>query len=239
MPSKSANVKNEKQYEKLKEKGMPKPRSAPIANSAGASSRGGIEAVKIPPRSPRASAYAERFVLTARTEVTDRADIRRTASATGSGRLRGPLQRAPPSSQPTASPAPARPPCRRSLPGADPAPTRPRRPHQRVRAGRIEAQVRTDSRVLEPHKDAWRRSTPPGMGEGWSCRCCSDARPHAGRFGRDLVEWWPGAALCAAGRAGGQLAPPIRRRSGPAARRTISCRAWNLGAGGGSRSGHC
>jgi transposase InsO family protein len=32
----------------------------------------GIEAVKIPPRSPKANAYAERFVLTARTEVTDR-----------------------------------------------------------------------------------------------------------------------------------------------------------------------
>jgi putative transposase len=32
----------------------------------------GIEAVKIPPRSPRANAYAERFVLTARTEVADR-----------------------------------------------------------------------------------------------------------------------------------------------------------------------
>ena len=32
----------------------------------------GITAVKIPPRSPRANAYAERFVLTARTEVTDR-----------------------------------------------------------------------------------------------------------------------------------------------------------------------
>jgi putative transposase len=32
----------------------------------------GIEAVKIPPRSPRANAYAERFMLTARTEVTDR-----------------------------------------------------------------------------------------------------------------------------------------------------------------------
>jgi putative transposase len=31
----------------------------------------GIEAVTIPPRSPRANAYAERFVLTARTEVTD------------------------------------------------------------------------------------------------------------------------------------------------------------------------
>jgi transposase InsO family protein len=32
----------------------------------------GIQAVKIPPRSPRANAYGERFVLTARTEVTDR-----------------------------------------------------------------------------------------------------------------------------------------------------------------------
>jgi putative transposase len=32
----------------------------------------GIKAVKIPPRSPRANAYAERFVLTIRTEVTDR-----------------------------------------------------------------------------------------------------------------------------------------------------------------------
>jgi transposase InsO family protein len=32
----------------------------------------GIEAVKIPPRSPRANAYAQGFVLTARMEVTDR-----------------------------------------------------------------------------------------------------------------------------------------------------------------------
>jgi transposase InsO family protein len=32
----------------------------------------GIEAVKILPRSPKANAYAERFVLTARTEITDR-----------------------------------------------------------------------------------------------------------------------------------------------------------------------
>lgn len=32
----------------------------------------GITAVRIPPRIPRANAYAERFVLTVRTEVTDR-----------------------------------------------------------------------------------------------------------------------------------------------------------------------
>jgi hypothetical protein len=41
MPSKSANVKNGKQYEKLKEKGMSKSRAARIANSPGASSRCG------------------------------------------------------------------------------------------------------------------------------------------------------------------------------------------------------
>jgi hypothetical protein len=41
MPSKSANVKNEKQYEALKDKGMSKSRAARIANSPRASSHGG------------------------------------------------------------------------------------------------------------------------------------------------------------------------------------------------------
>jgi hypothetical protein len=41
MPSKDANVKNEKQYEALKDKGMSKERAAKIANSPGASARGG------------------------------------------------------------------------------------------------------------------------------------------------------------------------------------------------------
>jgi hypothetical protein len=41
MPAKRANVKNEKQYEALKDKGMSKERAAKIANSPGASKRGG------------------------------------------------------------------------------------------------------------------------------------------------------------------------------------------------------
>jgi hypothetical protein len=41
MPGKSANVKNEKQYEALKDKGMSKQRAAKIANSPDASKHGG------------------------------------------------------------------------------------------------------------------------------------------------------------------------------------------------------
>ena len=41
MPDKRPSVKNEKQYEALKEKGMSKQRSARIANSPDASSHGG------------------------------------------------------------------------------------------------------------------------------------------------------------------------------------------------------
>jgi hypothetical protein len=41
MPSKSANVKNENQYEALKDKGMSEQRAARIANSPDASRHGG------------------------------------------------------------------------------------------------------------------------------------------------------------------------------------------------------
>jgi hypothetical protein len=41
VPQKRAGVKNEKQYEALKDRGMSKERAARIANSPGASSRGG------------------------------------------------------------------------------------------------------------------------------------------------------------------------------------------------------
>jgi hypothetical protein len=46
MPTKSANVKNKKQYEALKDKGMSKSRAARIANSPGASKRGGKQSGK-------------------------------------------------------------------------------------------------------------------------------------------------------------------------------------------------
>ena len=46
MPDKRPSVKNEDQYEALKEKGMSKERAAKIANSPGASKRGGKQSGK-------------------------------------------------------------------------------------------------------------------------------------------------------------------------------------------------
>jgi hypothetical protein len=51
MPNKRPSVKNEKQYEALKDKGMSKERAARIANSPGASSRGGKKSHSSPSRS--------------------------------------------------------------------------------------------------------------------------------------------------------------------------------------------
>jgi transposase len=74
----------------------------------------GIEAVKIPPRSPRANAYAERSVLTARTEITDRMLIlgERHLRSVLAGYARHYNGTTPPP-QPRTPPAPARPPRRR------------------------------------------------------------------------------------------------------------------------------
>ena len=108
----------------------------------------GIQAVKIPPRSPRANAYAERFVLTARTEVTDRMLIfgerhLRLVLAEYARHYNG---RRPHRSRQFHPPRPDHP-RRRPLPGTDQAPARPRRPHQRIRASRVEAQIKAGGRV--------------------------------------------------------------------------------------------
>jgi transposase InsO family protein len=113
----------------------------------------GIRTVKIPPPCPRANAYAERFVLTVRTEVTDRMLIfsqrhLRLVLAQYEAHYNGRR----PHRRPPAPPAPSRPPSRRSLPEGDQAPAHSRRPHQRIRAGRVEAQVNSGGRVLEPHR---------------------------------------------------------------------------------------
>ena len=91
-------------------------------------------------------------MLTVRTEVTDQMLIfgerhLRAILAQYEGHYNGRRPHRPPQ----APPAPA-PPCRGPLPEANPAPTHPRRPHQRIRAGRIEAQFRISDRVLEPHR---------------------------------------------------------------------------------------
>ena len=89
-----------------------------------------MAAIEIPPRSPRANAFAERFLLTVRTEVTDRVLIfgqrhLRAVQAEYARHYNG--RRSPPRT--TTAPAELRPP--RPHQRADQAPGGPRRPYQR------------------------------------------------------------------------------------------------------------
>jgi transposase InsO family protein len=123
----------------------------------------GITVCKIPPRSPRANAYAERFVLTARTEVTDRMLI---LSEQHLRCILGEYARHYKRAAATPSPAVAAPtlqPSRhRPDPRANQTPTHPRRAHQRVRPRRLKVQVRPSSRVLKPHRPPTRPTPPVG-----------------------------------------------------------------------------
>jgi len=113
----------------------------------------GIDPVGIPPRSPRANAYAEK-VRPHRQDRDHRPDahLRRTPPAQRPCRVRGSLQRTTTPPQPPPPSASARPPRRRPFPGADQAPRCPRRPYQRIRTSCVDAQVKPRGRVLEPDK---------------------------------------------------------------------------------------
>jgi hypothetical protein len=78
MPEKRAHVKNEKQYEALKEKGISKERAAKIANSRGASSRGGKKSHSASSRSS-----ASQGVTTAQKKAAGRKGGRATARKHG------------------------------------------------------------------------------------------------------------------------------------------------------------
>jgi hypothetical protein len=118
----------------------------------------GVEAVMILPRSPGANAYAERFLLTARTEVTDRMLIFserhllpvRAEYARHYNRRRLHHSRQLRPHRPAESVTDISQERIKRRPG-------PRWPHQRIPASRIEAQVRASGRALAPHRGRRRR----------------------------------------------------------------------------------
>ena len=114
----------------------------------------GIEVVKISPRCPRANCFAERFVLTIRTELTDRMLIfgerhLRSMLATyaahyNTQRPHRALQLLPPRPKTRYPPA---------SPWQGPTATNPWRPDQRVRG--LKPLISRYDRVLEPHRPFW------------------------------------------------------------------------------------
>ena len=113
----------------------------------------GIEAAKIPPRSPWANAYAERFVLTGpRAPTGCSSSANDTCGWSWPGYEAHYNGRRPHRSRQLRPPQPDHP-GRRPLPEADQAPTRPRRAQQRIRASRVEAQVKISGQTFRGGND--------------------------------------------------------------------------------------
>ncbi|EFC80226.1 hypothetical protein FrEUN1fDRAFT_6658 [Parafrankia sp. EUN1f] len=149
----------------------------------------GITTVTIPPRTPQANAYAERFVQPAEPSEP-RSPTGCRSSVNGICAPSWPtstaLQRTTTPPRPRPSTTPARPPRRRHGEGADQTPARPRRPDQRIRTNRLKPQVNTGGRVPAPHRPTASRSTAtsrrpgPLSGPGsLSCRLSVRRAPQA------------------------------------------------------------
>ncbi|MFD5092775.1 integrase core domain-containing protein [Amycolatopsis thailandensis] len=119
----------------------------------------GMKAVRIPPRCPRASGYAERFVLTARTELTDRMLIlsERHLRAVLAEYIRHYNGRRPRRSRELCPPQPT--PRGRPQLSADQTTAASRRPDQRIRTSRVTLLVRAVGRLVEPRRVRVRTSS--------------------------------------------------------------------------------
>ena len=91
MPGKSARVKNEKQYEALKDKGMSKERAAKIANSPNASKHGGEKSHSSSSRSDasQGGTHAQKVAAGRKAEKQPRKSINPTAVRKSAAALTG------------------------------------------------------------------------------------------------------------------------------------------------------